>query len=332
MAVAFGFDTNDLPHRDTFSRAWRERFDDLQDTIEQSAETIDEIATERGSPIGCHTGMDSSETNGSSKRTEQRLLRKKTKEVLDQMSDVIFPALDIPRPENAIYDEDDMLDLLTVMGVNNEAANNGAMINSDRLAEIRDVDPEDDPFYKDGMRGETLLNALHELAIDEVTEMVNKAAGRAVKRIKPYADFPEPVFLAIDITYVAYYGDREGMKWVSGTPDSKEYSWCHKFATATLVGEGVHMVTAMLPVGNPDVTDNDAYPGDEEKTFVHGDVVRKLLDITSESVTPRRVFADRGFASADVISAFEERNLKYLIPAPRNARGAPRGRPPVPAD
>ena len=172
------------------------------------------------------------------------------------------------------------------------------------------------------MRGETLLNALHELGIHEVTEMVNEAAKRALMRIKPYAEFPEPVFLAIDITYLGYYGDREEMEWV-GTPDYKRFSWCHKFATATLVGDGVHMVTAMLPVGNPKVTDNDAYPGNEEKSLVHGDVVRELLDITSEYVTPRRVYADRGFASADVIRAFEERNLKYLMPAPRNKRTKP---------
>ncbi|TKX61019.1 transposase [Halorubrum sp. ASP1] len=320
IAEAFGFTLGNIPIGDTFARAWRNRFEELQDTIERAAKDIDKIATERGSPIGGHTGLNREETDGSSKRTEQRLLRKKTKEVLDQMADVVFPALDIPRPENAIYDEEDLLELLTVMGINGEAANNGAVINGDRLAEQKDIHPTEDPFYEDGMRGETLLNAIHELAIEEITDMVNEAAGRALTRIKPYADFPEPVFLAIDITYVAYYGDREGMKWVSGTPDHKQYDWCHKFATATLVGDGVHMVAGMLPVGNAERTDNDAYPGEGEQSFVHGDVVRELLDIVSDYVTPRCVYADRAFATADVVSAFEENNLRYLMPAPRNDR------------
>lgn len=125
--------------------------------------------------------------------------------------------------------------------------------------------------------------------------------------------------MAIDITYVAYYGDRVGLRWVTGTPDHMEYDWCHKFATATLVGEGIHIVVGMIPVGNPNATDNDAYPGDE-KSYVVGDVVRKLLSITKRKIKPKCVYADREFATADTIAAFEEHNLMYMMPAPRNDR------------
>ena len=320
IAAAIGFDDpDDIPHGDTFARAWRERFDDLQNTIERSAKDIDDLATERGSPIGGHTGLNPEETSGSSKRTEQRLLRKKTKEVLDQMADVVFPALDLPRPEEAIYDEEDLLELMTVMGINGSAAHGAAETNGDRLAAQKDI-ALDDPFYEDGPDGETLLDPIHELSIEAITKMVNRAAERAVTRIKPHADFPNPVFMAIDITYVAYYGDREEMEWVTGTPDHKQYSWCHKFATATLVGDGVHMVVGMLPVGNAEKTANDAYPGEQEKTVIHGDVVRELVGITSKYVTPRCVYADRAFASTDTIVAFEENNLRYMMPAPRNDR------------
>ena len=320
IAEVFGFtDTDDLPHGDTFALAWSDRFEDLQTTIELAAKDIDKLATERGSPIGGHTGLNPEETTGSSKRTEQRLMRKKTKEVLDQMGDVVFPALDLPRPEQAIYDEEDMLELMTVMGINGEAAHDGAGSNSDRLAAQKDIDPTD-PFYVDGMRGETLLNAIHQLTVDEITAMVNRGAARALERIKPYAEFPDPVFMAIDITYVAYYGERDELDWVSGTPDHKDYEWCHKFATAALVGDGVHMVVGMIPVGNPERTANDAYPGSKEKSYVAGDVVRELLEITNQHVTPRCVYADREFATADVIAAFEEQALRYMMPAPRNTR------------
>lgn len=320
IAAAFGFDDpDDIPHGDTFARAWRERFEDLQDTIDRTAKDIDEIATERGSPIGGHTGLKPEETGGMSKRTEQRLLRKKTKEVLDQMADVVFPALDLPRPENAIYDEEDLLELMTVMGIEGEAANNGADLNSDRLAAQKDIDI-DAPFYEDGMDGQTLLEAIQELTVQGITDMVNRAAERALTRIKPHAEFPDPVFMAIDITYVAYYGERDEMEWVSGAPSNKEYSWCHKFATATLVGDGVHMVVGMLPVGSPDWTNNDAYPGEEDKSYVVGDVVRELLKITNRYVDPKCVYADREFAAADVIAAFERHDMRYMIPAPRNDR------------
>lgn len=319
IAAAFGFDQDGIPHGDTFARAWRERFEDLQDRIERAAKDIDRLATERGSPIGGHTGLTPEETDGASKRTEQRLLRKKTKEVLDQMSDVVFPALDLPRSENAIYDEEDLLELMTVMGIKGGSANDGADINGDRLAEKKDI-ALDDPFYEDGLTGETLLEAIKELSVQGITEMVNRAAERALTRIKPYADFPSPVHAAIDITYVAYYGEREGLKWVSGAPSKKEYSWCHKFATITLVGDGVHMVAAMLPVGNPDQANNDAYPGEKEKSYIIGNVVRELLATATQYIEPDCIYADREFAAADTIAAFEEYDLTYMMPAPRNDR------------
>ncbi|MGQ4557361.1 hypothetical protein [Halobellus sp. GM3] len=103
-------------------------------------------------------------------------------------------------------------------------------------------------------------------------------------------------------------------------PDHKQYDWCHKFATATLVGDGVHMVAGMIPVGNAERTNNQAYPGDHEQSFVHGDVVRELLSIVSGHLTPRCIYADRAFATADTIRAFESNNLRYLMPAPRNKR------------
>jgi len=44
IADAFGFNTDEIPHGDTFARAWRDRLEDLQESIETTAKTIDEIA------------------------------------------------------------------------------------------------------------------------------------------------------------------------------------------------------------------------------------------------------------------------------------------------
>lgn len=318
IAEAFGFDVDDIPHSDTFARAWRNRFEELQDRIERWGDDIDEMATKRGSPIGAG-GLNAEETAGSSKRTEQRLLRKKTREVMGQMGEIVYPALNLPRPEKAIYDEESLMELLTVMGIQSDAANSGSEINGDRLDALRDPDL-DDPFYVDGMTGETLLDPIHELEVQEITDMVNRGAERALTRIKPYAEFPEPVYLAIDATYVGYYGDRDEMEWVQGAPKDKEYSWCHKFATATIVGENVHMVVGMIPIGNAEARDGDAYPGDETKSYRVGEVVRDLLEIATDHVRVRCVYADREFAAADTIKAFEEYDVKYMMPAPRWAR------------
>jgi len=319
IAEAFGFENeDDIPTGDTFALAWRDRLEDLQSTIEKGADDIDVIATKRASPIG-EGGLNPEETEGSSKRTKQRILRKTTRDVMEQMSDIVYPALDIPLSDDPIYSEEDHYKCHTVMGMENEAANNGADLNGDRLYDKHEPDAED-PFYIDGMTGETLLDPLHELDVDDVTEMMNNAAERAVKRIKPYADFGNPVFLAIDITYVAYYGDRDELDWVTGAPDNKDYSWCHKFATATIVGDNVHLVLGMLPVGNEKAREGNEYPGEENRSYRAGEVVRDLLDIVEKHVNVRCVYADRAFAAADVLDALEERDIYYVIPAPRNDR------------
>jgi hypothetical protein len=318
IAESFGFNVDDIPHGDTFARAWRNRFEELQDRIERWGDTIDDMATKRGSPIGAG-GLNAEETAGSSKRTEQRLLRKKTREVMGQMGDIVYPALNLPRPENAIFDEEEIKNAFTVTAMEGEAANNGADINGDRLDTLREPGL-DDPFYVDGMTGETLLDPIHQLEVQEITDMVNRGAERALTRIKPYAEFPEPVFLAIDATYVAYYGDRDEMEWVQGAPDDKEYNWCHKFATATIVGDNVHMVVGMLPIGNANARNGNFYPGEETKSYRVGEIVRDLVSIATDHVRVKCVYADREFAAADTIAALEDHDVFYMIPAPRNPR------------
>ena len=131
--------------------------------------------------------------------------------------------------------------------------------------------------------------------------------------------FGTNMHVAIDITYVAYYGDRDGMKWLQGAPDDKEYDWCHKFATATIVGKNIHQVLGVTPLGNTEWVDHEPMPGPDTSHYP-GEVVRRLLDIVTDYVDIKTVYADREFFAVDVISAFEERNLKYLIPAVKNSR------------
>jgi IS4 transposase len=127
--------------------------------------------------------------------------------------------------------------------------------------------------------------------------------------------------LAIDMTYIAYYGQREELVRVQGAPEDKSYDWCHKVATASIVGDNVLFTVAMLPIGDADDHDPEAY-ADEEKSYRAGGVVRRLVDTVEEraNLRVRRVFADREFHAADVVAALEERGLFYVIPAKRDDR------------
>lgn len=318
-AGALGFDPADVPDQSTLSRARNNRFSDLKQTIKVSCRQIQTLAARRGSPIGAPTSDSAStESTDSSKRTVNRLIRGKTREVLDELTTVVFPAIEFDRSENAIYDDEELLLLETLLGLTGTAANGGAETYGDYV----NPDPEiDEPFFEDGPTGETLLTAIKDLDIEEITEMVNRGAARVVTRAKPTIEFEHPAMLAIDMTYIAYYGQREELVRVQGAPEDKSYDWCHKVATASIVGDNVLFTAAMLPIGDADDHDPAAYAG-EDKSYRVGGVVRRLVDIVEEcaNLRIRRVFADREFHAADVVAALEERDLFYVIPAARDDR------------
>jgi hypothetical protein len=315
MATALGFDPDNVPDRSTFTRARNSRFDAIDSRLADACERIRRLAAERGSPIGA-AAFEPAETTGTSERTVQRLLRGKAAEVLDEMAWTVFPAYEFDRPPDPVYDESALLELETLLGIENQAANGGSQTYGDVMAPEAALDA---PFYEDGPTGETLLEAIKGLSIDDIAAMHNAAAARLLTRAKPHAEFSRRVLLAIDITYVAYYGEREGMAWVQGAPPEKEYEWCHRFATAAVVGDDAHFTVAMLPIGNVAARDTAAYPGPDQ-SYRTGEVVRQLLARATEHVQIETVVADREFHAADVVAACEAEGVDYLIPARENER------------
>jgi len=319
LAAGLGFEPDDPPSRSAISRAWSGRLADLSSRIETSARQIRQLAAERGSPIGApYADSASEEPTGSSKRTVNRLLRRKTRDLLDELQTVVLPAFEFNRCEDPIYDDEELLTLEACLGVTGTAANGGA----ETYGDFVNPDPDlDDPFYEDGPSGETLLEAIKGLSPTDIAEMVNQGAARVLTRAKPRLEFETPLMLSIDITYVAFYGEREELVRVQGAPEDKSYDWCYKFATANVVGDNVHFAAGMLPVGHADYHDSDAYPG-KDKSYRVGDVVRRLVDHVNDvcRIRIRRLYADREFYATDVFSTLEQREIFYVIPARRDDR------------
>ncbi|WP_276414206.1 transposase [Haloarcula halobia] len=93
LAANLGFEPDNPPSRSAISRAWSGRLAELRSTIETSARQIQQLAAERGSPIGAPYETNASEEpTGSSKRTVNRLLRRKTRDLLDELQTVVLPA------------------------------------------------------------------------------------------------------------------------------------------------------------------------------------------------------------------------------------------------
>jgi hypothetical protein len=162
LTRAFGFDPDDLPSESTFRPVRLEsRFEDLESTVERAAKQIRSIAAERGSPIGYDilgkTTGDSDSDDKPSNRTVQRLLRKKGKQVLDELKSVALPSMSLSRPEEPVYDDQELLVLEAFAAIKRKAAND----TGEKLGDVKNPDPElDDPYYEDGPSGETLLESV----------------------------------------------------------------------------------------------------------------------------------------------------------------------------
>jgi len=324
LATAMGFNLDDLPSESTFkpTRLDEGRFEELQSSVERGVKEIRALAAERGAPIGNDVlkTADDEDKQSLSNRTVQRLLRKKGHEVLDELKSVAIPSISIPRPDDAIYDDDELLVLEAIASIKQKAAHDSGQ----KLGDMKNPDPAvDDPFYKDGPSGETLLESLKQMSVDQIATVLNFALRKTYTRAKPRlrelehdngSRFGTRAKVALDITYVAYYGDRDEMEWVQGTPDDKGYDWCHKFATAVIVGENTHFVVGVCPLGSSEYADTHAYAG-ENKSYYVGDVARRLLSIAEEYVTIRMVYADREFHAVDVIQTLAAKDLDYVIPA-----------------
>lgn len=324
FAEAMGFDPDDLPSQSTFlPKRLDKRFSELEAPLNTASKEITELAREAGSPIGNPvTDVDvDPEDSDVSERTIDRLLRSKSNDILDELQEAGFFSFELPQAENPIYDQEDLLTLETIAALNGQAANDAGK----EMAEKKNPDPDDPidgPFYLDGPSGETLLESIKQLSVDEISNIINETLEKTYQRAKPKLDQLDKAFnvqLAIDVTYVAYHGER-GLEWVSGAPDSKEYNWCHKFATAAIVGENTHFVVAAEPLGSPNYLNSSAYPGTAEKSYRPGAIVRRLLNRADDYVSIKVVYADREFYAADVIAALEKRELYYVIPAPAGSQ------------
>lgn len=91
-------DGADAPARTTLSRAWNNRFGEVQDYIQWQAERVRERAAEQGHPLGSPLQAGESDSKGTSERTKQRVLRGKAQDVLDELEKLVFPSLSLNRP------------------------------------------------------------------------------------------------------------------------------------------------------------------------------------------------------------------------------------------
>lgn len=292
-AEEFGFD--EIPSRPTFGRTWNDRFDDeLRDLIEQGAERIREFGRSQGQLIGLRS-IKPEDKSESSRRTQDRYISEKSEEVTQELQRLVFPTFDFNRADNAHYETDAFLELQSHLGLSHSAAESGTNL-----------------FQQDTRRDEgapdadTHLRNIKQLGRDQVAAMFEAAIDRMAREAKRHLEFNRPAEVAVDMTYVAYYGDRDELEMVSGAPPTKSYQWCFKFATLTVVGENIKLTLAVEPV--------------EKGNRIIGEIIADLVEQAQELVHIHRVYADSEFCAAETFRELDELGVKYVIPSPKNNR------------
>ena len=276
------------PGRTTLGRAWRERFpDQLKTFIQTSAERILAVAHELGNPLRLRA-LEPQDKSDVSSRSEQRYIDDKAKKVTQALCEYVFPVMDLDRPdEGTRYDDTAFFELQSYLGLTDTAANQGSRLFN-----------EETTREGGGPDGDTHLHYIKQLDAMEIASMVNGAIRRMMDAAKKYYSLDRHVDVAIDITYVAYYGDRDEFQMATGAPSSKSYSWCYKMATISIVGKEVKFTLGMRPL----------------RGYIPRSVlVEQLLEIASEHVSIETVYADAEFDGIGVIDAVEEAGFSYLI-------------------
>src|SRR6056297_1891053 len=293
-ARTLGFDPSQFdqdstaPGRTTLGRAWRDRFpNQLKTFIQMSAERILGVAHELGNPLGMRALKPEDKSDVSS-RSEQRYIDSKAKKVTQVLCEYIFPAMDLDRPdEGTRYDDTAFLELQSYLGLTNTAANQGSRLFN-----------EETTRESGGPDGDTHLHYIKQREAMEIASMVNGAVAEMVDVAKRYYSIDRHVDVAIDITYIAYYGDRDEFQMSMGAPSNKSYSWCYKMATISIVGDEVKFTLGMRPLLG---------------YIPRCELVKQLLEIASEHVSIGTVYADAAFDGIGVIHAVEDAGFSYLI-------------------
>lgn len=81
----------------------------------------------------------------------------------------------------------------------------------------------------------------------------------------------------------------------------KDYRYCYRYATIAIVGENLKFFLGLRPVR----TDED---------HVHGRIMEDLVDRARQMVSIGTVYADRAYATADVLDVLNQRPVNYAIP------------------
>jgi hypothetical protein len=159
-AWELGFDK--IPSRSTFSRTWRDRFDEeLRSYLSEQAMAIAGIAWQQASNIVLQS-LEPEDKSGSSDRTKDRYISKKAKNVTEELQRLVYPCFDFDRRDTIQYEKNQFLNLQSHLGLSHSAAESGSDLYADNVGYEEAPDADTHLYNIKRLTPEKVLNAILE--------------------------------------------------------------------------------------------------------------------------------------------------------------------------
>jgi len=297
-ALNLGFYRNEkgeliIPDQRTISHFVNHIIDsDAIDILNSITQLIEDTAIKFGIVFDVETIKIEKPKENNNTRTFENRKSAKLMELCRFAKKIIYPQISMDMHHNAKYKKNLLLDILVYLSKERTFAHDGLK----RLETERNKKSPD---------SDTLLYHLKKYENIEILQrMFEKAFDISWKIAKSSQLFDKRNYdVAIDYTDWFYYGKRAPM--VVRKKPEKGTTKCYRFATINIVESENRFTLLALPVG---IFDSKV------------DIVDKLISYAKTKIRINKIYADRGFFSADIINLFKKHNLTFLMPATQNKR------------
>ena len=207
-------------------------------------------------------------------------------ELANKVRQLVSPHVRIRTKTNVKYTKNDILDVLIHAAIEHAFTNSGARSYKNLIG--------------GGPASNTILYRLNKENLKEIQEGFIAACDRMLREALKRKVLKGRKFdVAIDTTFLHFYGkEHPNMVWSKEDRGTNKY---FGFITLDIVEGGSRFVVYALPV----------FSGQKQS-----DPVKELIEHAKKFIRINNLYADRGFANADMFRLLDEENVNYLIPLP----------------
>jgi len=283
---------NDAPDRTTISRAWQDYFDDgLRAVIRETCDRIREYARENDVLVGSQK-LQAENNQDCSPRTKYRVKRRKAHEAASKFRDLFYDKLELPLPDGAKFEKDDVFDLFLHIALTNDFSNNGAETWAEEV--------DDESSAPSGSRFRDYITQFNELEDGEVTAVFEEINEVLWEMADERGFLDQLTDVAIDSHSWLFYGDSDTAR-ISNVDPKEGTDKAYEFLTLSVIGDkDEKFVVAVRQVASR-----------QEKI----EAVKDLVEEAQERLFVREAMLDRGFYGTLFAQALKETGVNFVIRA-----------------